>query len=52
MEIYLSKEEVEREKHLFAPRETVYVLEGPVFVVREYKEQTVQSEEEQAPLSC
>jgi hypothetical protein len=54
MDVYLSQEEIEREKHMFAPRETAYVLEGEVFVVREYKEQTVQGDnaEQAAPLSC
>ena len=54
MDVYLTQEELAREKHLFAPHETAYVLEGEVFVLSEYKEQTAQGDnpEQAAPLSC
>jgi len=54
MDIYLAKEELEREKHLFAPHEIVYIiLDAEVFNARSYKEQVAEGEDiEQAPLSC
>jgi hypothetical protein len=54
MDVYLTEEELEREKHLFAPHEISYIiLDVKVFDARSYKEQVAEGEDiEQAPLSC
>jgi hypothetical protein len=52
MDIMLSKEEIEREKHMFAPHESSYVLEVEGFKITEYKEKTSQAELDEAPMTC
>lgn len=44
MQIYLSKEEIAREKNLFGPHEESYkLLEGAAFDIRSLKEQEAQA---------
>jgi len=52
MEIYMSKEELEREKHLFSPHEAAYKLEEKVFLPKEFKEEGAGVDVSQAPPSC
>jgi hypothetical protein len=53
MEIYLSKEELEREKCLFSPHDIVYPLDGIVLDILGFKEEAVSGDDmAQAPTSC
>ena len=53
MEIYLNKEELEREKSLFSPHETTYPLDGEILDILGFKEEAVSNDDmAQAPTSC
>jgi hypothetical protein len=52
MEVFLSEEELEREKHLFSPHEIAYILDGEGFVVALYEEKVSQEVLDEAPMSC
>ncbi len=53
MEVFISKEEQEREKHLFTPHQTAYLLKGKRFVLALYKDtDSPEVAGVQAPLSC
>jgi hypothetical protein len=53
MNIFLSKEELEREMTLFLPLEEAYPLDREVLDIAAFKEQVVQGGDvQEAPLSC
>ncbi len=55
MDVYLTKEELEREKNLFAPREKQYkTLEGKACDIRAFTEQITKGYDipEPPPSSC
>jgi hypothetical protein len=52
MDIMLSKEELERQQHMFSPHAETYALEGKGFIIALYVEKTSQKDLEEAPMTC
>jgi len=53
MEVFITDEEWEREKHLHTPHQIVYVLDGKVLDLLAYKEVVAEGQDlSQAPTSC